>query len=222
MKDLHTRFPVYSRLLHLYPGPYRRRFEEEILQTTADMLEEATTPFGKARVWAQVMADLPENIGRQQLNYVGGIMHTETPTYLKRNSTIAGALVLPFFLIIIINSLSGHAISRTWLWHTPAMAVWLLYMPQIALLVTLVTYALYTHGTGKSARQSWIKRVLDFKHTWLLILPLMAAFGILFFVGFHDSVQCWVQPNPIHAIPHVQQAWNCTMQNKSTEAFRFF
>jgi hypothetical protein len=222
MKDLRSRFPVYSALLHLYPKPYRERYEEEILQTTADLLDDTTNSGDRFNIWSRIALDLPVNMYRQQLRYVGGVMTNETPNYLKRNSLVSAILLLPFILALAANGLSkvitGQGLYHSWLWTHPVLGIWILYLPELALVLALATYFTYTVRDNGKVRRPWIQRAIDLKHVWSLAVPATVAFGILFLVGFHDSAQCWVQ-NPTHAVTHLHQAWQCTTNNQSLQAF---
>lgn len=57
MKEDYDRFPIYSKLLKLYPKQYRDRFGDEILQTTADMLDAADTKRERYNIWIRVAVD---------------------------------------------------------------------------------------------------------------------------------------------------------------------
>jgi hypothetical protein len=62
---LRQRFPRYSKLFRFYPEAYRKRYDEQMLQTLADMLDdrEAST----ISTWARTAVDLPASIIKQQL-----------------------------------------------------------------------------------------------------------------------------------------------------------
>jgi hypothetical protein len=218
MSNYNSRFPIYAALLKLYPSAHRKRYEQEILQTTADMLDDAPSRLTRVRVWTHVAFDLPLNIVRQQVSYGGDVMSNETPRYLKRSSLIAGALLLPFILALLANGLSKlinkHGLDHSWLWKSPAIGIWILYLPEVALLLALATYIVYiVKGTDGTTR-SWLKSAVDVRHVWPIMLPAVLALGVLFLVAFHDSVQCWAQ-NPVHAVTHMQQTWQCTVKNQS-------
>jgi hypothetical protein len=90
MKDLHKRFPVYSRFMRFYPKEYRSKYEEQILQTTADMLDEAAATNERIMIWLKLTLDVPFSIGRQQFNYLG-----ENMSKSDRQGKLAG---LPYDL----------------------------------------------------------------------------------------------------------------------------
>lgn len=224
MNKLEKRFPIYSKLLRLYPKPYRKLYKQQILQTTADLLDDAPSSAKKLAEWAHIMTDLPLNLGKQQLQYVGGIYMNETPRYIKLNSIIAGVLLLPFVAALMANGLdkviNNHTLYNSWLWRTPALSLWILRLPEIAFLLAVGSYLVYlARGTG-SVKSTWLKRALDVRHSWPIIIPAVIAFGIMFLVAFHDIGQC-VQ-SPSHLINHASQTWHCAMNNQSLGIFRKF
>jgi hypothetical protein len=223
MSGLHERFPVYSKILGLYPKPYHRKYETEMLQTTADMLDDAPGLSAKLAIWGKIAVDLPVNITKQQLQYIGGIMQHETPQYIKRNSLIANTLLLPFFAALIANSLdkviNNHTLINSWLWKGPAIELWVLYLPEAALLLALASYIAYLRKGVGNKKSSVLTRVIDVKHLWPVVVPAAVAFGILCILAFHDSVQCWLQ-SPTHLAGHISQAWQCTVHNQSLQVFR--
>jgi hypothetical protein len=224
MSNIKSRYPIYATLLKLYPATYRKRYEQEILQTTTDMLEEAPDRLARVSVWAHIAFDLSLNIMRQQASYTGSVLANETPRYLKRSSVLAATLLLPFIAVIMANVLSkattGQDLYRSWLWSFTALSIWVLYLPEAALLVVLASYALFIIREGSSAPHSWLRRAVDIRLLWPIVLPAVLAFGIISLVVLHDSVRCWVQ-NPTYAVTHVDQAWQCTVKNQSLKGFKY-
>src|ERR1700729_4091915 len=154
MKDTRTRFPVYSRLMKLYPKSYREKYQEEMLLTTADMLDNSNKFSDRLIIWAQLAFDLPLNIARQNFEYIGVNMHENMPNYIKRNGLISGILLLPFFGAIIANGLdklmNNNTLNDSWLWHNPAIILWVFYLPAIALIISLVSYSTFVlRGSNK-------------------------------------------------------------------------
>lgn len=96
MDKLNKQFPVYSKVLKLYPKNYQKEYGKQILQTTADMLDNAPGTASKLAVWARIAVDVPINIAKQQLEYSGGSYMSQTPAYIKRNSLISCMLLIPF------------------------------------------------------------------------------------------------------------------------------
>jgi len=214
MGRLEQRYRVFSAFLKLYPPDYRNRYGQEILQLTADMLDEAPGRFARLLIWSRVLADLPLNIIVQQCSYVGGIMYKDTPGYIKRNGVVAGVMLLPFVGALVANLLdqlvNNHDLYNSWLWRAPALATWILYLPILAFLVAGISYAVYvSRGAGG---KTWLKRALNIVVSWPVLVSGLTAFAILFAVAFHDSVHCWVQ-SPAHVATHLSQTWQCSERN---------
>jgi hypothetical protein len=218
MKDLNKRFPVYSKFLKLYPVAYRKRYEQEMLQTTADMLDDAPSRSTKIAIWSKLAIDLPVNVSKQQLQYAGGIMHNSIPNYVKRNSLISAALLLPFFGAIAANGIdkliNNSNLYHSWLWHNPTIMLWVFYLPILAFLISFVSYSLLIFkGTNKS--KVWFKRAIDNTlHSWPMLTVGIVAFGILTMVEFHDSTQC-VLRSPVHAASNASQTLHCIEANRT-------
>src|SRR5580700_1435846 len=105
MDSLSKRFPVYSKIIKLYPNKYHKQYGQQILQTTADMLDSKPNSISKCLVWLKVVLDLPINITKQQLQYSGGIYMKDTPSYIKISSIVSGLLLVPFILALGANGL---------------------------------------------------------------------------------------------------------------------
>lgn len=204
MGSLDKRFPVYGRLLRLYPLTYQERYRAEMLQTLADMLDDPERP--SALVWARTIIDLPLSLAHQQLSYAGGIMKNETPIYVKRNSAIAASLITPFFVLIVVNSLFHHALDFTNSWKR--LFTWLIIgLPAVALILSLVTFIKW------SARQKSIwKSLFDFRHNWLLVIPGGLALLIVLFVPFHDSGPCLAH-SPVKELRNFSNTVRCIQRS---------
>ncbi len=220
MSNLNKRFPIYSKVIKLYPVKYRKVYGEQILQTTADMLDSTPNGISKYLVWLKVIVDLPINIAKQQLLYSGGIYMKDTPSYIKTSSVVSGLLLLPFIAALLANGLdkviNNHTLYGSWLWKSPFIGLWVLYLPLLAFVLAVGSYLLYLTRYKKTPL---LKRVLDVRHSWSIIIPAIFAFAILFLLAFHDSTQCWVK-SPLHSVTHIGQAWKCTTNNQSLPVFR--
>lgn len=219
MKETKSRFPRYAKFLKLYPAEYYKKYGHEILLTTADMLDEAKSRRERLLIWSSIALDLSANILRQQLIYAGGVMANETPHYVKRNSIVAGALLIPFAVALTANALNkmifGQALYHSWLWRTPVLSTWVLILPELALLLALSTYVFFIVRKNKNISPSWVYRAVNLRRVWPMMIPAILALGILFIIAFHDSVQCWTN-NPMH----IHQALQCTGKNQSLAVFK--
>lgn len=217
MNSLRYRFPIYSRLLRLYPKTYRQRYEQEILQTTADMLDDAPARSSRLGIWSSLTVDLILNIARQNFAYAGGSMSSYTPNYIKRNGMISAVLLLPFFGAITANGLdkliNNTTLDNSWMWHRPALILWGFYLPTAAFIISLISYAVFVIS-GEDKNRGWFKRTFDVLHSWPVIIVGVTALGILALVEFHDSARC-VTRSPAQAISHVSQTVYCIEANRS-------
>lgn len=216
MKKLPARFPLYSHLLRLYPSAYRQRYGQEILQITADMLDDAPNALAKMVIWVHLAIDLPINVARQQLIYTGNIMGNHMPGYIKWNGLISLGLLLPFMLALVASGFDSTTNNRilysSWLRSHGVQRVWVLWMPTLALVIAAITYlsyALQNHG-----QKNWLKRILDVRLLWPVVIPIVIAAGIMFILIFHDSVRCWAQ-SPSYVVRHIQQVWQCSEQRRA-------
>jgi hypothetical protein len=100
MPNLRERFPVYARIVSLYPKAYREQFEEQILQTTADMIDGAQDKREAHMMWLRVLLNTPADIMCQQLKHIGGYMKNTTQklftSALWAGLTILATLAFPY------------------------------------------------------------------------------------------------------------------------------
>ena len=217
MNDLEKRFPRYSKILGLYPNSYKKEYGQQIMQTTADMLDHAKTDRQKIAIWSKVALDLPLNISKQQLQLVGGTYMKETPNYIKIMGILTGVLVLPFFAAIIANGLdkllNNHTLYNSWVWRYDYIRLWVLVLPAIAATLAIFSLLYYViHSPTKSSGNKF-KLVFDLKHNWPIMASGLIALGILFFLRFHDSAPCWIQQIPRHYLSHQNQGQVCHSYN---------
>ncbi|HUB93662.1 MAG TPA: hypothetical protein VMB52_04115 [Verrucomicrobiae bacterium] len=207
MADLDTRFPVYSRLLRLYPAFYRQRYSEQILQTLADMLDANPSRAHHANVWLRTSLDLPWSVATQRVNYASLLLTHETPDFVRRNSLVSGLLFVPFFVIATANDLAAHRFYHTWLWSYDVLLTWIIVLPMLGMTLSIVTLFIWLSGN----RRSWWRSLCDLSHNWTMILPIVLGLGILFLVFFHDSVHC-ITGNPISELRNLHSTLRCIEQ----------
>ena len=210
MKSVNQRFPRYARLLRLYPTGYRKEYGDQMLQTLADMLDDP----GRSRVavWVSTSLDFPFSVIKQQLSYTGEVMAHETPRYIKRNAAVGAVLLVPFFLALIANGLdkviNDHTLYNSWLWHMPALAIWVLWLPAVAAIIALIGLLAFLRQRAKAEHTHWYSPLVDFRHNWPVLAVALVGLGILGMVFFHDSVHC-VAGNPIRELHNPHQTWQC-------------
>lgn len=202
---------IYRKLLWLYPRPYRGQYGPQMIQTLDDMLAAAPTGKERRRVLVRAALDLPVSITHQQLSHIGDIMVHETPRYVKRNTIIAGVLLLPFIAALTANGLDKvihhQTLYQSWLWHSPVLALWVLWLPTVAMAVALGSLLVYVAQRYRSAR-SRADAVTELTRTWPLVATALISLGTIVMVFGHDSVHC-VIGNPVHEVQHLNQTWQC-------------
>ncbi|MGH7141963.1 MAG: hypothetical protein ACREF5_00575 [Candidatus Saccharimonadales bacterium] len=215
MNQLQNRFPIYSKIIGLYPAKYRQEYGQQILQTTADMLDNTDSKGAKIAIWSRLAFDLPVSIAKQQLQLSDDIFMNDMPRYIKTNSLISGLLLLPFVAALSANGLdkliNNQDLYNSWLWDKPIIGLWVVYLPLLALLVAGGTYLFYLFSAAKT---TFSKRVIDIRRFWPVLIPALFAVGIVLLVEFHDSGHCLVQ-NPVHLANHLSQTWQCTLANRA-------
>lgn len=92
MNELEKRFHIYSKILHLYPQGYRESYAQELLQTTADMLDETENLKQRLSIWLQIAIELPRSVSNQQF--------INKENYMKVYTRIALALFILGFLFV--------------------------------------------------------------------------------------------------------------------------
>lgn len=206
--DLNKRFPKYSKLLYLYPTAYRKQYSEQMLQTLADMLDDA--PAKKSTIWTRTMLDLPLSAVHQQLSYTGAVMTNDTPKYVKNSALIGAVLLLPFFVLAIAHSVDS-GLQNSIYWHFRVLFTFFVLLPSIAFLLTTVAFVSWLVERRKQEKKSLFAELFDLRRNWYLFTVLIVGLGIVGMVYGHDSVRC-VTKNPIRAAEHMSQTLSCIAQ----------
>lgn len=83
---MRKRFPIYTRLLSLYPKTYRQEYGSQLEQTLADMLDDEPSRFGRLYIWSQVALDFPVTVYQQNIMALRGnkTMQKYVPKLSKR------------------------------------------------------------------------------------------------------------------------------------------
>lgn len=199
------RFPRYRQLLKLYPDAYRQQYEEQMLQTLADMLDDPER--SKTTVWLRTIADLPISAAQQQLSYSAAALAT-TPAYLKHYARTGAWMVAPFFLLVLLNGLNGHTLRHTILWQTNVLFTWLVLLPVIAALLNLAAWLRWIHYSRHHNKLSAWQAITDVRRSWPALMVVFISLSIIAFVYGHDSAHC-LTDNPIRAFRNTHQTIQC-------------
>ena len=212
MNRLERRFPLYSYLLKLYPPAYKAEDRQQMLQTLADMLDNAPTQQQQVGVWLRVFADLPYSLAKENILYTGSVMAHDMPRYVKRNSLLGACLLVPFFILVAAHAANSQSLQASIFWHTHVLFVWLILLPVLAGLITSSSFAYWLQERHRQSPPSSLWRELfDLRRNWPMLIVLAAALGILAIVFGHDSVHC-LTGNPIAETQNYHQTWRCIQQ----------
>lgn len=215
--DLNKRFPLYRKLLLLYPQAYREQYGDQMLQTLADMLDDAPSPAQKLSVWTRVSIDMPMSVLKQQLTYTGEVMTHEMPAYIKRNAVISALLLVPFLTALIANGadkiIRNNTLYHSWLWRMPVLGIWVLYLPLIATAITFASLVTLLVQRKRTQQSGWLRTLLDLRRNWPVLAVLFAGTCIVTLVQLHDTTQC-VVGNPVRETRQWHQTWHCVQQNQ--------
>ena len=206
--DVNKRFPMYRKLLYLYPAAYRTQYGEQMLQTLADMLDDA--PGHRAAIWTVALLDLPLSALQQQIIYTGATMTHDTPKYVKTSSLIGAALLVPFFVLITAHSIDS-ALQYSVLWHYHVLFTFFAIFPATAFLLTIIAFISWIVERHEKEKKSWLRELLDIRRNWPLLAVAILGIGIVGLVFGHDSVHC-VTGNPVREIRNTQQTLQCIEQ----------
>ncbi len=97
------RFKVYAKLLYLYPSGYRKQYGEQLLQTVADMVDDAPSTYERFIVWLRIGLDLPVTACKEHFQIIGDFMYAKNNHQINRNTFISGVLILLPVILVAIN-----------------------------------------------------------------------------------------------------------------------
>jgi hypothetical protein len=162
-----------------------------------------------ATTWARITLDFPMSALHQQLSYTGAVMKNETPNYMKRSALAGVAMLLPFPIVIAINSLSDHTLLDSHVWK-PFYLLLLVALPAVAFLLNSLTFWRWSAERRKTGT-GLFRNLFDVRHNWSVVIVAMLGLLFALFIPFHDSVHC-VTGNPIRELHNPHQTWQCIQQ----------
>lgn len=165
------RFKVYAKLLYLYPSSYRKQYGEQLLQTIADMVDDAPSPSAKAAVWIRISFDLLITAGKEHFEVIGDFMTAKKNYNANRNALISGLLLLLPIVALAIN--------RALMISGPGRGVptYLLVMAAVIFPVLAITLAGFTlHTLLRSTKGPLSGRL---RRVWPLTLVCLASLVFL-------------------------------------------
>lgn len=197
---------LYKKLLFLYPEQFRRKYGQQLLQTFDDILANEPSKFNRIGLCVKEIFIMPINIVEQHLINISRRGGLQKKTVV---SIVAFTLLVPFILSLmsdeIAESLYGQHLFNTWLWSAPVLITWVIILPLISLVISLLTYLISVFRTSKKNGAL----SLQLRRSWPIITTFSLSLGILLIVVFHDSAHCWLG-NPINEVSHLSNTIRCT------------
>ena len=172
-----------------------------MVQTLNDMLDDPDN--SKSIVWVRASLDLPVNLIKQNVIYIGGTMKNQTPQYVKSNALISTLLIAPFFIVILTRVLQNNDFSNSDVWRS-SLYITLVILPLAAFILAAYTFLKWSHDQ----KRSFWKNLLDIRRNWLITFVGGLALLIALFVPFHDSTHC-ITGDPIREARNISQTWQC-------------
>jgi len=168
------RFKVYAKLLYLYPSSYRKQYGQQLLQTIADMVDDAPSTQERLTVWLRISLDLPVAVCKEHFQVIGDFMYARNKHQVNRNTIVSGALLLLPVILVAINRmlmLSGPGRGMP----TYSLIVVTTMFPVLA--VGLSGFTLYT-----VLRSDKKLRTNNLRQSWPLGLVFAASLLLLTFI----------------------------------------
>jgi len=168
------RFKVYAKLLYVYPSGYRKQYGQQLLQTVADMVDDAPSTYERFIVWLRIGLDLPATVCKEHFQVIGGFMYAKNSHQINRNTLVSGALfLLPVILLTINHMLILSGPGRGLPAHPFIVATTI--FPVLA--VGLSSFTLYT-----LLRSDKKLRTNNLRRSWPLGLVFAASLLLLTFI----------------------------------------
>jgi hypothetical protein len=172
---------IYKQALKLLPTGYRDRYGEPMVRTLEDMMSDQTTVMGQWNVWLRTMLDLPITTAYQYVQ-IGGNTMNQAPNYARQGTMLSAVLLVPFIVVVILNSIHPLATSLSGLGYFCVFV-----LPVIALLLGLAIL-----GRLIAAHDLWsrLKSIKQLQNNWILFAVPILAFAMVSFAFGHDSAHC--------------------------------
>ncbi len=194
MANLRARFPVYSKLLRLYPKGYRRKYETQLLQTLADMLDDSAEDRANSfTIWKRTVLDFLKSVPKEHIRAV------KPAKFIKRSLVLSFLLILPLLstvgygvLFPASDPISDRKLIEQ-LWYSQiGYSLWGIVLPLFATVVAMTALAVWRFHTRKNeARKN--RRLPRLALASLVVISLSG----LIFLGFISTM--WVRGNQKYA-----------------------
>jgi hypothetical protein len=165
------RFKVYSRLLSLYPTSYRKHYGEQLLQTIADMVDDAPSAPEKFNVWLRISLDFPITVCREHIQVIGDRMNAKKQYNVGRNTLVStGLFLLPIIILTVNRMLMISGPGR----NIPSYYLAIASNSFPTLAIVLAGFTLYRLLRGHKATRPTLRQVAPLVVVCLLSLLFLA------------------------------------------------
>ena len=95
MPNIKKRFPIYSKILYLYPKAYRRKYSAQMLQTMADLIDnEGSTLPRRFKIWLRATPDLIKTIAAENLRAI------DAKKFVPRSLIVSFVMIIPLIVLL--------------------------------------------------------------------------------------------------------------------------
>jgi hypothetical protein len=155
-------------LFLLYPLPYRKKFENEMLLVFNDMYQEELTEYGKIRTvfWLSQSVDLFKSIIEQHEEFArkyGFKKYIKNILHINKYNVLGVIFLLPFISMFLVDLSSRilqgdlthpntsilHGIYNTPLYWAPILFMWVILFPVLAVITNVIPLLLTLLKHGK-------------------------------------------------------------------------
>jgi hypothetical protein len=171
---------LFRVLLHFYPKEYQHEYQEEMLETTREMVEHAPTNLARLKMSGRLLKDYSISIIAQHASQFERSIFSRPP-YIRWGSFMGTLLVMPYIFVCAYNLLNQTILHRAVPiihWEVRAWAIYAIILPVAAFLVVLAVAAIHTYKVISSRRSL---QVAALSHDALLLgVPLTLITTIAF------------------------------------------
>lgn len=195
---------LYRTLLFLYPESYRKRFGQEMLFLFYDLYKEELAKRGNIGVgfWVSICLDSLQSAMIEHLLLMkkqGIKTYLQQTWHINRYNVIGGILLMPFFLMFIIDLVSRimqgdlthynrpvyALLSHTPLYWTPVLFTIMIIFPLLAILSNVVPILM-----NISKKHAGILSWSFVRRNSISLLLVSIALGFIAIVRLHDFAPC--------------------------------
>jgi len=199
-------------LLLLYPLPYRKHFENEMVLVFNDMYEEELQEYGKIRFifWFSQAIDLLKSVFEQHEDFLrkyGVKKYTRNILHLNKYNILGVFFLLPFVSVFFIdvisrivqgnlshpNELVLHGLYNTPLYWFPILFTWVIIFPLLAFAVNVIPLVIKLLMKGRK-----FTNVLFIKENIVTIAISLTGIFVISLVTLHDFLPCLINSLLVH------------------------